>query len=83
MPLASKGKDSTSRHDGWGFDRAKVRNGPWLCENTKPLNRGRTSCSFRDTLAAQRASEFNLEAYLKNIIPRHVLIFEFSHSQGH
>jgi hypothetical protein len=35
------------------------------------------------TLAAQRGSEFNLEAYPKNIILRRVLIFEFSHSQGH
>ena len=34
------------------------------------------------TLAAQRGSEFNLEAYPKNIILRRVLIFEFSHSQG-
>jgi hypothetical protein len=32
---------------------------------------------------AQRASGFNLEIELKNIILRRVSIFEFSHSQGH
>jgi hypothetical protein len=55
------------------------RYGSWLCENAKPLNRGRTSHSSMTTFAAQRGSEFNLEAYPKNIILRRVLIFEFLH----
>jgi hypothetical protein len=34
------------------------------------------------TKVAQRASGFNLEIELKNIILRRVSIFEFLHSQG-
>jgi hypothetical protein len=67
---------------GQSCQTVEVGFGSWLCENAKPLNRGRTSYSSRATLASQRASEFNLEAYLKNIILRRVLIFEFSHNQG-
>jgi hypothetical protein len=56
--------------------------GPWLCENAKTLNRDRRSYSSKTVLVAQRASGFNLEIELKNIILRRVSIFEFSHSPG-
>src|SRR3979490_358414 len=59
-----------------------VRFGSWLCENAKTLNRDRRSYSSKTVLVAQRASEFNLEIELKNIILRRVSIFEFLHSQG-
>jgi hypothetical protein len=59
-----------------------VRLGSWLCENAKTLNRDRRSYSSKTVLVAQRASGFNLEIELKNIILRRVSIFEFSHSQG-
>ena len=39
--------------------------------------------SSMTVLVAQRASGFNLEIELKNIILRRVSIFEFLHSQGH
>ena len=61
---------------------AHVRNGSWLCENAKTLNRDRRSYSSKTVLVAQRASGFNLEIELKNIILRRVSIFEFLHSQG-
>jgi hypothetical protein len=38
--------------------------------------------SSKTVLVAQRASGFNLEIELKNIILRRVSIFEFLHSQG-
>jgi hypothetical protein len=57
--------------------------GSWLCENAKTLNRDRRTCSSKTVLVAQRASGFNLEIELKNIILRRVSIFEFLHSQGH
>ena len=60
----------------------KVGNGSWLCKNAKMLNRDRRSYSSKTVLVAQRASGFNLEIELKNIIPRRVSIFEFLHSQG-
>ena len=59
-----------------------VREGSWLCENAKTLNRDRRSYSSKTVLVAQRASGFNLEIELKNIILRRVSIFEFLHSQG-
>jgi hypothetical protein len=59
-----------------------VSYGPRLCENAKTLNRDRRSYSFKTALVAQRASEFNLEIELTNIILRRVSIFEFLHSQG-
>ena len=62
---------------------AHVRNGSWLCKNAKTLNRDRRSYSSKTVLVAQRASGFNLEIELKNIILRRVSIFEFLHSQGH
>ena len=65
------------RHDG------NDRSGSWLCENAKTLNRDRRSYSSKTVLVAQRASGFNLEVELKNIILRRVSIFEFLHSQGH
>jgi hypothetical protein len=46
------------------------------------LNRGRRSYSSKTVLLAQRASGFNLEIELNNIILRRVSIFEFLHSQG-
>ena len=61
---------------------ANVAFGSWLCENAKTLNRDRRSCSSKTVLVAQRASGFNLEIELKNIILRRVSIFEFLHSQG-
>jgi hypothetical protein len=61
----------------------KVRFWPSLCENAKTLNRERRSYSSKTVLAAQRASGFNLEIELKNIILHRVSIFEFSHSLGH
>ena len=54
-----------------------VREGSWLCENAKTLNRDRRSYSSKTVLIAQRASGFNLEIELKNIILRRVSIFEF------
>jgi hypothetical protein len=59
-----------------------VRFGSWLCENAKTLNRDRRSYSSKTVLVAQRASGFNLEIELKNIILRRVSIFEFLYSQG-
>jgi len=59
-----------------------VRHGSWLCENAKTLNRDRRSYSSKTVLVAQRASGFDLEIELKNIILRRVSIFEFLHSQG-
>jgi hypothetical protein len=56
--------------------------GSWLCENAETLNRDRRSYSSKTVLVAQRASGFNLEIELKNIILRRVSIFEFLHSQG-
>jgi hypothetical protein len=56
--------------------------GSWLCENAKTLNRDRRTYSSKTVLVAQRASGFNLETELKNIILRRVSIFEFLHSQG-
>ena len=41
------------------------------------LNRDRRTCSSKTVLVAQRASGFNLEIELKNIILRRVSIFEF------
>jgi hypothetical protein len=61
---------------------ANVRFGSWLCENAKTVNHDRRTCSSKTVLVAQRASGFNLEIELKNIILRRVSIFEFSHSQG-
>src|SRR6476660_10092116 len=62
---------------------ADVGFGSWLCENAKTLNRDRRSYSSRTVLVAQRASGFNLEIELKNIILCRVSVFEFLHSQGH
>jgi hypothetical protein len=56
--------------------------GSWLCENAKTLNPDRRTCSSKTVLVAQRASGFNFEIELKNIILRRVSIFEFLHSQG-
>jgi hypothetical protein len=64
-----------------GQGRCNVCN-VWLCENAKTLNRDRRSYSSKTVLVAQRASGFNLEIELKNIILRRVSIFEFLHSQG-
>jgi len=63
--------------------RAKVAYGSWLCENAKALDRDRRSYSSKAALVVHRASGFNLEIELKNIILRRVSIFEFLHSQGH
>jgi hypothetical protein len=60
-----------------------VRSGSWSCENAKTLKRDRRSYSSKTALVAQRASGFNFEIELKNIILRRVSIFEFLHSQGH
>jgi hypothetical protein len=64
-------------------EHGHVRFGSWLCENAKTLNRDRRSYSSKTVLDAQRASGFNFEIELKNIILRRVSIFEFLHSQGH
>ena len=56
--------------------------GSWLCKNAKTLNRDRRSCSSKTALVLQLASEFNLEAELKNIILVAFRFFEFLHSQG-
>ena len=56
-------------------DFPKVAFGSWLCENAKTLNRDRRSYSSKTVLVAQRASGFNLEIELKNIILRRVSIF--------
>src|ERR1700752_2860106 len=70
---------------GSGLKRAAahVRLGSWLCENAKTLNHDRRSYSSKTVLVAQRASGYNLEIELKNIVLRCGSIFEFSHSQGH
>jgi hypothetical protein len=60
-----------------------VRYGSWLCENAKALDRDRRSYSSKAALVVHRASGFNLEIELKNIILRRVSIFEFLHSHGH
>jgi hypothetical protein len=64
------------------FSRSYVSLGSWLCENAKTLNRDRRTYSSKTVLVAQRASGFNLEIELKNIILRRVSIFEFLHSQS-
>ncbi|MBR0841410.1 hypothetical protein JQ607_14520 [Bradyrhizobium liaoningense] len=53
-----------------------------LCENAKMLNHDRRSYWPNAVLVVHRASGFNFEIELKNIILRRVSIFEFSHSQG-
>jgi hypothetical protein len=76
---------SHSNHEGLiaaSCIEKEVRFGSWLCENAKTLNRDRRSYSSKTVLVAQRASRFNLEIELNNIILRRVSIFEFSHSQG-
>ena len=52
------------------------------CVKTQYVYRDRRTCSSKTVLVAQRASEFNLEIELKNIILRRVSIFEFLRSQG-
>jgi hypothetical protein len=52
-----------------------VRNESWLCENAKTLNRDKRSYSSKTVLVAQRASGFNLEIELNNIILPRVSIF--------
>ncbi|MBR0840663.1 hypothetical protein JQ607_10735 [Bradyrhizobium liaoningense] len=47
------------------------------------LNHDRRSYSPNAVLVVHRASGFNFEIELKNIILRRVSIFEFSHSQDH
>jgi len=60
----------------------RVGYGSWLCENAKTLNRDRRSYSSKTVLVAQRASGYNLEIELKNIILRRVSIFEFRVKTG-
>ncbi|MGB9313973.1 MAG: hypothetical protein WCB62_02995, partial [Pseudolabrys sp.] len=60
----------------------KVSFGSWSCKNAKTLNRDRRSYSSKTDLVAKRATGFNLEIELKNIILRRDSIFEFLHSQG-
>ena len=67
---------------GCELSHANVRLGSWLCKNAKTLNRDRRSCSSKTALVLQLASEFNLEAELKNIILVAFRFFEFLHSQG-
>jgi hypothetical protein len=64
------------------YEQVNVRNGSWLCENAKTLNRDRRSYSSKTALVAQGASGLNLEVGLENIILRCVSIFEFLHGQG-
>ena len=63
-------------------DVRDVCSGSWPCKNAKTLNRDRRSYSSKTDLVAKRATEFNLEIELKNIILRRDSIFEFLHSQG-
>ena len=53
-----------------------------LCENSKTLNRDRTSYSFEIGFRAHIASQFNFEIELENIILVALRVFEFSHSLG-
>ena len=46
----------------------KVSFGSWSCKNAKTLNRDRRSYSSKTDLVAKRATGFNLESELKNII---------------
>jgi hypothetical protein len=79
-------------HDPWTAVDGKMhrmeatarRDAGWqpLCENAKALDRDRRSYSSKAVLVVHRASGFNLEIELKNIILRRVSIFEFLHSQG-
>jgi hypothetical protein len=59
------------------------RNGSWLCENAKTLNRDRRSYSSKTALGLQFASAFNLEIKLENVILVAFRLFAFLHSQGH
>jgi len=45
------------------------RNGSWLCENAKALNRNRRSNSSKTVSGIQFESAFNLEIELKNLGP--------------
>jgi hypothetical protein len=56
--------------------------GPRLCENSKTLNRDRTSYSFEIVFGAHIASPFDFEIELKNIILVALRVFDFSHSLG-
>ena len=68
---------------GWSTTRPRLGVQTRSCENAKTLNRDRRSYSSKTVFVAQRASGFNLEIELKNIILRRASIFEFLHSQGH
>src|SRR5882724_7823682 len=61
---------------------ADVRVGSRLCENTKAINRDRTSYSFKTVSCAHIASAFNFEIEIKNIILVALRTFEFSHGLG-
>src|SRR5712672_1963173 len=59
-----------------------VRSGSRLCENTKAINRDRTSSSFKTVSCAHIASAFNFEIEIKNIVLVALRTFEFSHRLG-
>src|SRR5258705_11585499 len=59
-----------------------VKSGPRLCENTKTLDRDRTSYSFVTALGARIANPINFEIEFENTILVALRVFEFSHSLG-
>src|SRR5215470_12384264 len=63
----------------WGAD---VTFGSRLCENTKAINRDRTTYLFKIALGAQIAMAFNFGVERKNIILVSLRTFEFSHRLG-
>ncbi|OKO66911.1 hypothetical protein AC630_41080, partial [Bradyrhizobium sp. AS23.2] len=69
---------TTSAEPPGGF-----RNGSWLCDNPKTLERDRRTYSSKIVLALRLAGAFNLDGELKNAI---LVVFRscaFLHSQGH
>jgi hypothetical protein len=80
--LPSFGVPQPGRHN-WSLTGPGVRSGSRLCENTKAINRDRTSYSFKTVSCAHIASAFNFEIEIKNIILVALRAFEFSHGLGH
>jgi hypothetical protein len=76
--LPSFGVPQPGRHN-WSLTGPGVRSGSRLCENTKAINRDRTSYSFKTVSCAHIASAFNFEIEIKNIILVALRTFEFSH----
>ena len=59
------------------------RNGSWLCEKAKTLERDRRSYPSKTVLWLKLASAFNIDDELKNVILVVFRSFAFFHSHGH